>query len=60
MKLSHLFSFTTMVIALFFSVWAKTQIKGWLGFVLIGAVALLCGTSMYFVNKDIKNERNRN
>lgn len=55
MKIKHIFSFIIMALCLFFSIWAKTELHSWLGYALIISIALLCGSFIYFIQKDIKN-----
>ena len=57
MKLSHIFSLIVMVLCMFFSIWAKRELHSWLGYMLVISTGMLCGSFIYFIQKDIKKEQ---
>lgn len=57
MKLSHIFSLIVMVLCMFFSIWAKRELHSWLGYMLVISTGMLCGSFIYFIQKDIKKNR---
>ncbi len=56
MKFRHFLSLFFMVLNLFFSIWAKCEIVGALGYLLIASTALVCGSFIYYIQKDIRKE----
>lgn len=46
-----------MVLCMFFSIWAKSELHSWLGHMLVISTGMLCGNFIYFIQKDIKKEQ---
>ena len=57
MKLKHIFPLFIMVLCMFFSIWAKSELHSWLGYMLVISTGMLCGSFIYFIQKDIKKEQ---
>lgn len=55
MKSRHIFSLFVMALCMFFSIWAKGELHSWLGYMLIISTGMLCGTFIYYIQKDVKN-----
>lgn len=55
MKLKHMFSFAVMVLSLFFSIVAKTELHSVLGYLLVCSAGMLCGSLIYYIQRNLKN-----